>query len=189
MPTWEVTAISRLTLADLQQWVQAALREPSDERNQFNWLGLAYTLAFDARQRTEVAEKIRLAEIAVTIYEWLDQYRNPEQSGSYTDSALALRLHLLTHQYVASSHPVLGTRNIKRPWERTGLSPAAARRVSLHLKHKLSEGVRQVSLEEKEQLKILRQIKNKLLLIRQLPPDDELFKESEKWLKVLSDLP
>jgi len=191
MPEITVAEILMLEPKNLQKWVQSALTREFDVDANFNWLGLAEVLAFNAREGNDVSERILFAGLAVTIYDWLAKTEDPEHSDSYIDSAIAVRVYMLSNNYVDSFHPILGINRIKRPWEGAKFSPSEALEIAESFRDKLKIGSSQISLPEREKIRELRRIKNKMSLINQLPADSDLLKEAKSngWLEVYSRLP
>ncbi len=184
-----VERILELPLLDLQQWINSNL---SKESKHFNWLGLAEALAFEARKNRDINRKLQLAELSVRIYEWLSKHENPEQSDSFVNSANALRIYLLANEQIDFSHHTLGLKRVEDWfWNEINILPEEASELSKISRNKIEKGETNFSSNELEKMKLIRKIKNRLHIIRNLSKIDkvgETLGEINDWLKIADSL-
>jgi hypothetical protein len=192
MPETSAEALAELSPKDIRDWVESAWAGGLKCHPGFNWLGLAEVLAFDARARGSLEEKVQLAELAVKIYEWLAGREDNAHGDSYIDSAIAVRVFMLANKYVAPSHPVLGVSQITEYISGVAdISPSQAMTESRDLKERLNSQAGLSSSAELGKLQKLRRMKNRLTLIKSLPscgvPLGDF--DIEEWLEIYNELP
>lgn len=185
-----MVSINELLLAtpsEIRDFVDLNL---GDEDLSFNWLGLALVMASEARSRTADNESIEYAEIAIGIYEELAR-RAGDKGHGFDDSAAAVRVTLLQKGSVAPDHPTLG---LPALWNgfigiaRIAPDLAATRATTLLSKLAVSELARS---EDKQEIRSLRKIKNRLGILRVLSSENQaaLGPEYHEWLTIYDRLP
>lgn len=187
-----VNDVTKLKPDELKKWVQFNLSIESELSEDFNWLGLAEALAFDSRKKTNINEKIQLAELAISIYEWLDNHKNSDHSDSFVNSAISLRVYLLSNGYVGLSQPFFGEKELsKQICKEFSLSPSEALEICQNIKDKINSGINNVLTADVEKLKKLRRIKSKIYFVKNLPVDSKLLEEfkSQGWLDIYEKIP
>lgn len=187
-----INDVIKLNLNELQTWVYSNLTRELQSVNDFNWVGLAEVLALDARNNSNLTEKIKLAELAITIYEQLAESHIYDYPDSLLNSAIALRVYLISNNYVNPFHPLLGENELSNlVLKQFNFSCSDTLKLSKKYSKKIKNKDNRFSPSELGDMKELRKIKNMINLLKNMPSDSKLVKELETsgWLEVSKKIP
>ena len=179
-----ITARYLLTKDSLtvQRWLDAVLSDHEAVSDEFNWLGLAQSSAQNARGESDRVEALKWAAISLSVYRYLATERGVKGGfNSYELSAMYLRAAMICQFGVVIDHPVLDIQAIIT-WFRERTSFEREKLVSMTDKWRL------LAIE---QIRALRQIKNRLSVIELLMDNGYLQDESElqEWVMLKKQLP
>lgn len=170
--------------AQLYQWVQA-IREGLEQVPQdFNWLGLAEAAALRARfgdDQTSSQPDLEWAKVAILIYNQIISEATPVYRASLERSVMSLKAYLIDKLGIVPDDPILDVNQIVQ-W--------FFEKLHISLKEAEEKAALWQSLAKEEILE-LRQIKNRLAIIKTLaesnllPPNQEL----SAWLALREKLP
>jgi len=150
--------------------------------DEFNWLGLAQSSAQNARGESDRVEALKWAAISLSAYRYLATERDVKGGfNSYELSAMYLRAAMICQFGVVIDHPVLDIQAIMM-WfgERTSFE-----------RQKLISVIDQWRLLPIQQIRELRQIKNRLSVIELLMDNGYLEDDTElqEWVILKKQLP
>ena len=179
-----ITARYLLTKDSLtvQRWLDAVLSDHEAVSDEFNWLGLAQSSAQKARAQSDRVEALKWATIALSVYRYLATKRDVKSvSNSYELSAMSLRAAIICKFGIIIDHPVQNIQTIVT-WfgERTSFE-----------RDKLILVIDKWRLLPIEQIRELRQIKNRLSVIELLMDNGYLQdeKDLQEWVILKKQLP
>lgn len=165
-------------------WLKSLESGHSSPPEGFNWLGLAEAASCDAREGDRNhpnKANIKWAEVATKVYDRLAESANADTKDSFMNSSMMLRAAMIVKFGAVPSHPVLDLDLILR-WFNDSL------------KMSYSEAAIKAANWKKcqiEEIRELRQIKNRLRVISVLADSDKLLlnPEIKSWLSLLDKLP
>jgi hypothetical protein len=165
-------------------WVNTIVEGRQEVPEYFNWLGLAQLSANQARSRDDAVSSIPdldWAKVAIVVYDYLINKADPARRDSLEHSVMMLRAYLIVKLGVVPHDPVLDIEHIVQ-WffQNLRLSLAEAARRSASWKEL-----------KREEILELRQIKNRLAVIRSLAEHNLLshHPELQPWLALREKLP
>lgn len=191
----DIESVGRLADAEPEQvsaWLESVRGGRREAPENFNWHGLAQTAASLAQEADAPEAQLGWARVAVAVYDWLAGQPGVAPD-SFTASAMNLRADMISRLGDEPGHPVLDMSLVTGWfWDRLPMPFEEAERAAAAWREKLDSGkVSEMTEPEVEKVRSLRQIKNRLGVIRQLvaarrlPPDPEL----GAWLALRERLP
>ena len=168
----------------VKEWLTSVWTGDEQAPEQFNWLGLADSIAFNATSSTKQgldSADLDWACIAILIYQYLAKQSNIAGRDSYLNSALNLRVFMINRFGSIPGDPVLDLEQVLQ-WFLDGLP--------LTLEDTMRKSAHWQNLDHSEILE-LRRIKNRLSILEHLSKDSRLKLEQdiEVWLSIRERLP
>ncbi|MFB2923474.1 hypothetical protein [Aerosakkonema funiforme] len=165
-------------------WLKSIESGHSSPPEGFNWLGLAEAASFDALEGDRHypnKPSIKWAEVAIKVYEQLAESANADARDSFMNSSMMLRSATIAKFGAVPGHPVLDIDQILR-WFNDSL------RMSYSEAATKAANWKKCQIEE---IRELRQIKNRLRVISVLADSDKLILNPEihSWLSLQQKLP
>ncbi|MBW4496335.1 MAG: hypothetical protein KME26_25315 [Oscillatoria princeps RMCB-10] len=168
-------------------WLKNIFSADSSPPEGFNWLGLAEAAAFNAhegKRHDSTAPDIKWAEVATTVYDRLAALADKAKPGSgesFTISSMTLRAAMIRKLGGVPGDAVLDINRLlqwfwdKLKWSREEVEKKAANWRALNI----------------EEIRELRQLKNRLKVISALADSDKFVLEPEikAWLSLREKLP
>jgi hypothetical protein len=185
---------------DVKLWMKNVLEKNEQIPEHFNWHGLADCAASNARSNIDKSHKkstssLAWAEVAISIYDFLAK-TYPESSNSYLYSEMTLRGFMISIFGIDKNSIVLDPDKIVA-WffDNLAISYEYALMKSVEWREALSrknaEEMKELFENNLEDIKVLRSIKSRLNIIKQLcqvltfQPSEELL----NWLSIWETLP
>jgi len=165
-------------------WLKSIESGHSSPPEGFNWLGLAEAASFDAREGDRYhpnKPNIKWAEVATKVYDRLAESANADTRDSFMNSSMMLRAATIAKLGAIPGHPVLDSDPILR-WFNDSLKMSYSEAATKAANWKKCQS---------EEIRELRQIKNRLRVISVLADSDKLVLNTEikSWLSLLDKLP
>lgn len=168
--------------AELYNWLKAVREGTNTVTEDVNWwLGIAQSATSKATKETDAKVKLQWAEIALLVYEYLAEDLDRTSRDSFETSAMMFRALMVSQLGINFENPVLNP-NLVEDWffKRLPLSIEEAANKAANWPERPIEEIRQ-----------LRRIKNRLLVIKELRKEGYLKDNAElsKWIEISESLP
>ena len=182
-----ITSLNQLMQQDasyVESWLKNIWHGQLEAPEDFNWLGLAEAATFKAHSDSNEdfnAANLMWAEVATSVYERLAAESSSPESESFVNSAMMLRVAMITRFGSISEHDVLDINFITR-WFFSSLD------MSYDEVNEKAHSWQTCSIND---IRKLRQIKNKLSVLSVLSESDlfQLNEELSAWLALRKKLP
>lgn len=186
----------------VQVWLKSIWTKEQQVSEEFNWLGLAEVAASLARENLAFKDNLfalEWAKIATSVYEFLaESNSNTFAKNSFTQSSMLLRSNMIFKLGNLLDDPVLDAEEIvnwffkelKFSYKEAIQKSSLWRELSPEKYEELAKNEKQLELAL-EEIRDLREIKNRLAVIRVLT-QNELFKPNEEikaWNALWEKLP
>jgi hypothetical protein len=182
----------KMDVCEIKEWLNAVQSGNEITPDGFNWLGLAEAAAFNAHVKQDSqtpASRLEWASIAVSVYERLakdSSFDGEDSRESFELSAMHLRAYLIRELGTKPNHAILDANSIVQ-WFLDSL------KLSVEQVHKHCIVYQALGTEKNsiEMLRGLRQIKNRLSVIKSLVNSGQIKpnRELTNWLSLFDKLP
>ncbi|MCC5647993.1 hypothetical protein LC607_34850 [Nostoc sp. CHAB 5824] len=184
----------------VQSWLKSVLSEQEQVPENFNWLGLAESSTFNAQELVGKSNEDNLsslawAEVSISIYEFLAK-NNSRFSDRYLSSSMSLRAYMIIRIGTISGHSILDIEQIldwffarlEFSYEEALIKATAWRDALSKNNPEDNQKYFDANLED---IKILRDIKNRLIIIKLLYDNKKIdtTKELNAWISLWEKLP